>query len=264
MTLSREHLEDAVREVVWFHSIDLGDGLVTPGIKSTTQLDHELRAFRIPDLQGKTVLDIGAWDGYFSFAAERLGARRVVALDHYVWSIDLADYWSEVNRGAPRRPYQETRHWQPAELPGKRGFEMAREALGSRVEPCVADFMTADLEQIGTFDVVLFLGVLYHLENPFAAIRRLASVTRELAILETEAIAIPGLEQRALWEFFPSDELDGDVTNWWAPNERALKGMCLAAGFHRVDAIAGSPGGAEAANASADVIRYRAVVHAWK
>jgi len=79
-----------------------------------------------------------------------------------------------VNRGAARRPYQETRYWQPAELPGKRGFEMARKALGSRVEPCVADFMTADLEQIGTFDVVLFLGVLYHLENPFAAIRRLA------------------------------------------------------------------------------------------
>jgi len=89
MTLSRERMEDAVRSVVWFHSIDLGDGLVTPGVKSVTQLDQELRAFRIPDLQDKTVLDIGAWMVFLLRGGEA-GARRVVALDHYVWSIDLA------------------------------------------------------------------------------------------------------------------------------------------------------------------------------
>jgi tRNA (mo5U34)-methyltransferase len=264
LTLPRESLESAVGSVAWFHSIDLGNGIVTPGIKSAAQLDHELRAFGIPDLTGRTVLDVGAWDGYFSFAAESRGARRVVALDHYVWSVDFPRYWAEVNEGAARRPYHETRHWQPETLPGKRGFDLARETLGSRVEPCVADFMTADLEKIGTFDVVFFLGVLYHLENPFAAIRRLSSVTRELAIIETEAIAIPGRERRAFWEFFPSDELDGDVTNWWAPNDRALEGMCLAAGFRRMDVIAGPPAGGKEAVQSADVIRYRAVVHAWK
>jgi hypothetical protein len=58
----------------WFHSLDLATGVVTPGLKSPQQHMHELASFRIPDLRGKTVLDIGAWDGFYSFAAERLGA----------------------------------------------------------------------------------------------------------------------------------------------------------------------------------------------
>ncbi len=61
----------------WWHSIDLGDGVVTPGYKSPELLETELAALRLPDLAGRSVLDIAAWDGYFSFAAERLGAARV-------------------------------------------------------------------------------------------------------------------------------------------------------------------------------------------
>lgn len=72
----------------WFHSIDLAMGVVTPGLKSPEQHTRELASLRIPDLRGKTVLDIGAWDGFYSFAAERLGAARVVALDHHVWCLD--------------------------------------------------------------------------------------------------------------------------------------------------------------------------------
>src|SRR3954454_18825307 len=72
----------------WFHSIDLGMGVVTPGFKSSRSHRKELASFRLPDLRGKSVLDIGAWDGFYSFAAERLGAARVVALDHHVWGLD--------------------------------------------------------------------------------------------------------------------------------------------------------------------------------
>ncbi len=44
----------------------------------------------MPDLHGKSFLDIGTWDGWFAFTAERLGASRVVALDHFVW--DMPEY----------------------------------------------------------------------------------------------------------------------------------------------------------------------------
>ena len=66
----------------WWHSIDLGQGVVTKGAKTPETLQHELESLRLPDLRDKTVLDIGAWDGFFSFEAERRGARHVVALDH--------------------------------------------------------------------------------------------------------------------------------------------------------------------------------------
>ena len=70
----------------WWHSIDLGQGVVTKGAKTPETLQYELESLRLPDLRGKTVLDIGAWDGFFSFEAERRGARHVVALDHDVWT----------------------------------------------------------------------------------------------------------------------------------------------------------------------------------
>ena len=78
---------DALREAIaatgfWWHSIDLGDGLLTPGGKNAALLRREWEAMKVPDLAGRSVLDIGAWDGYFSFQAERLGAREVVARDH--------------------------------------------------------------------------------------------------------------------------------------------------------------------------------------
>jgi len=85
-----EDLRARVAEVpVWWHSIDLGDGIVTPGTKTSEWLTAELAQLELGDLRGKSVLDIGAYDGYYSFAAERMGAERVVALDGWVWSVDL-------------------------------------------------------------------------------------------------------------------------------------------------------------------------------
>jgi len=225
----------------WWHSLDLGQGVVTEGAKRADHLRGEVESFRFPDLRGKSFLDIGAWDGFFSFEAERRGATRVVALDHYVWS------------------------WKPRpnlareSLPDKkRGIEIAREALGSDVEVLVADFMTMDLDQLGEFDVVLFAGVLYHLLNPLEGLRRLAQVTRELAIVETEAIAVPELEDRAMFEFFENDELGGDPTNWWSPNAVALAGLCRTAGFGTVSVLNAPPG----QGTTSELQRYRLVAHA--
>lgn len=297
MTLTKEQLEQMVQSVPnWWHSIDLGNGVVTKGHKSPAQLAYELKSLRLPNLQGKSVLDIGAWDGFFSFAAERMGAKRVLALDHYVWSFDLPEafkYWADCKeRGIIPKPNLEMPFYRPSDLLGKQGFDTASHALNSNVEAHVADFMTMDLAEIGTFDVVLYLGVLYHMENPFEALKRVAAVTKELAIVETEAVAFPVIEHHAVCEFFESNELQGDVSNWWAPNEKAVGGMCRAAGFRHVDTIVGLPRttsqtprlGSKLAQVksslrhllprssnrqdhprpSPEVIRYRAFFHAWK
>src|SRR5947208_97682 len=76
-------LAQLVAARTWFHSIDLGDGVVTPGQKDTLS---EVGHLKLPDLTGRTVLDIGAYDGFYSFEAERRGAKRVVAADHFVWN----------------------------------------------------------------------------------------------------------------------------------------------------------------------------------
>ena len=292
MAFSKEQLEEMVRSVsFWWHSIDLGQGVTTNGFKSVEQLTHELQSLQLPDLRGKSVLDIGAWDGFFCFEAERRGAKRVLALDHYAWSLDLPQhikYWRECQeQGIVPELYHKTPNWRPSELPGKRAYDTVHRALNSKVETLVADFMELDLNEVGTFDVVFYLGVLYHMENPLEALKRVAAVTEEVAIIETEAVIFPGYEHLAVCEFFESNELNGDVSNWWAPNEKALIGMCRAAGFKRVEVIVSSPVKASAKKSGASILdflfesaiakkmgisrqpkpqveRYRAIAHAWK
>jgi tRNA (mo5U34)-methyltransferase len=251
----------------WFHSIDLGNGIITPGQKSHDQLLTEYSTMKVPPLDGKSVLDVGAWDGFFSFQAEREGAGRVMALDHYIWSMNIhkqqAYYRNCRDKGVVPSPYHMVPgHWDPGNLPGKRGFDTAHRILNSRVEQIVADFMTMDLVTIGAFDVAFFLGVLYHLENPFEALKRLAMLTRETAIIETAAIYIPGREENALFEFYESNELAADVGNWWAPNLMGLKKMCQAAGFRDVIAVGGPDVSEEVAD-SRDIIPCRITVQAW-
>lgn len=292
MTFSKEQLEEMARSIpFWWHSIDLGNGVITNGLRTTEQLSGELKSLQLPDLEEKSVLDIGAWDGFFSFEAERLGAKRVLALDHYIWSLDLPEHrkhWTECKeRGISPEQYHKMPYWRPSELPGKRAYDTAHRALNSKVETLVADFMEMDLTEIGTFDVVLYLGVLYHMQNPLEALKRVAAVTGELAIIETEAVVFPGYEHLAVCEFFESNELNADVSNWWAPNEKALVGMCRAAGFKRVEIIVGSPVRVRAKKMEASISyflsefpiskklglswqpkpqveRYRAIAHAWK
>ena len=113
----------AATDITWFHSLDLGDGHVTPGIKAPDQLAAEVASLNLPArLTGKSVLDIGAWDGFFSFEAQRRGARRVVALDHYAWSINWSawhDYYVKTtNEGkVPLPPDEVATVWDPERLP---------------------------------------------------------------------------------------------------------------------------------------------------
>lgn len=288
MGFTKEQLQEMAGSVpFWFHSIDLGQGVVTKGWKSKDRLEDEFRSCRLGDLRGKSVLDINAWDGFFSFAAERAGADRVAALDKYMWSLATdkwLKYWLECreNNISPVR-FQESPYWQPETLPGKSGFDSARRALNSRVEDMVDDLMEMNVTRLGTFDVVLYLGSLYHMLHPMEALLRVAAVTGEVAVIETEAIELPGLEDHAFCEFFPTNELLGDSSNWWAPNIKACVGMCHAAGFSRVEVLNRPPASRESFKAklrssvgyalrefsikkgpSGKVVRYRAMLKAWK
>ena len=197
-------LRSRVEAIRWYHTIDLGGGVVTTGVD-----DSPVRLARVQlpaSLRGKTVLDIGAWDGFFSFECERRGASRVVAADHFSWH---GTGWGT-----------------------KAGFTLAREALRSRVEDVDIDVMDLSPERIGTFDVVLFLGVLYHLRHPFLALERVASVARECLIVET-VVDLAGFNRPAM-AFYPGRELNDDPTNWWGPNVLAVEGMLQTLGFKDV------------------------------
>jgi tRNA (mo5U34)-methyltransferase len=200
---------DAIR---WYHTIDLGDGVTTRGVDDSPQ---RLARVQLPSsLAGLSVLDIGAWDGFFSFECERRGASRVVAADYYSWH---GGGWGS-----------------------KAGFTLAREVLGSRVEDVDIDVMDLTPDRIGTFDLVLFLGVLYHLRHPFLALERVASVTGDRLILET-VVDMVGFD-RAAMAFYPGRELNNDPTNWWGPNVPAVCGMLESLGFEQVSTVTRQPG----------------------
>jgi len=196
-------LRALVNSYLWHHQIDLGGGLITPGRDRSAQ---KLQALELPPLAGRTVLDIGAWDGYFSFAAERLGASRVVALDSVIWH-------------------------NISKVP----FEIARKLLDSQVEDVELEVLDISPETVGEFDVVFFLGVLYHMRDPMAALEAVASVTKELLVLET--LADLTFTRRPAAAFYPGSYIDGDHSNWWGPNAAALVGMVKEFGFKDVRII---------------------------
>lgn len=188
----------------WFHRIDLGNGLVTPGIDDSPE---KLKHLHLPlNLEGASVLDIGAWDGFFSFECERRRASHVVASDWFCWN----------GRG-------------------KQGFEIARAALGSNVEDVFLKVEDITPEGLGTFDVVLFLGVLYHAEDPMRYLRIVRSVCKGLAVVETvvDALDYP----RPAMVFYPKATLNNDPTNFWGPNRMAVEAMLYEVGFRTVNCM---------------------------
>jgi len=191
----------------WWHTIRLDTGELTPGVHSLEELEDNYRCFALADdLTGKRVLDIGCWDGFYSFEAERHGAQ-VVAVDA----------WSPPN------------------------FFAAREALDSKVEFHEWSVYEVDRERTGSFDIVLFLGVLYHLRHPLLALERVCEVTREEAIIETHSIDNIFPTPHPVMEFYEFDELGGQYDNWWGPNAECLIRMLRSAGFARVEVLRRQP-----------------------
>jgi tRNA (mo5U34)-methyltransferase len=203
-------LAQQVAAINWCHPIDLGGGVVTrPQWHVRRRYARRVALLQIPaDLRGKTVLDIGAWDGFFSFECERRGAARVLAIDDYAW----------------------TRH-------GKQGFLLAHDVLRSKVEhrSMTVEQVTPDL--VGTFDLVLFLGVFYHLRSPILALDNLRRVTAGTVICETHTLIPAAHGEWPLVGFFPGDDKAQEAPREFAaiPTIECLRQMFASAGFARCE-----------------------------
>lgn len=199
-----EELRTKVFSRPWFHRIDLGNGIVTPGVDDSPA---KLKLIHIPEnLQGKTVLDIGAFDGFFSFEAEKRGASRVLATDRFCWERQgMAD---------------------------GQGFKIAHAALRSRVEARMISVEELSPATVGLFDIVLFLGVLYHSQDPLRYLRAARSVCRETLIVETHIDAAD--YPRPAMVFYPGATLNNDPSNFWGPNLLCLAEMLKEVGFKRL------------------------------
>ena len=183
----------------WYHSIELPDGHVIQGMIGVEALKQRLAAFPIPaDLTGKRVLDVGAWTGWCSFEMERRGAQ-VVAVD----CVEFEE------------------------------FREAHRMIGSQVDYRILDVEELTPESVGLFDYVLFFGVLYHLRNPLLGLEKICAITKDTAYVEsfvTDDGSAP-----CTMEFYETDELGGQIDNWFGPSVQCAAALCRAAGFARVN-----------------------------
>ena len=224
--LERSDLAERVAALgPWFHNIDLGDGLWTaPDHFLGDYPAFKFRRFAdaLPaDLSGKTVLDIGCNAGFYSIEMARRGAARVVGID------------------------SDDRYLAQARL--------AADTLGYEIE--LRNLSVYDVGRLGErLDVVIFMGVLYHLRHPLLALDLIREhVAGDMLLFQTmqqgarevfvppadHPFHIPGTHQPPPFfdepgypkMHFIEREFAHDWTNWWAPNAACSQAMLRAAGF---------------------------------
>jgi tRNA (mo5U34)-methyltransferase len=189
----------------WYHSFELPGGERIEGVNKIELLRKRYARFPIPaDLTGKRVLDIGAWDGWFSFEAELHGAE-VTAID----CVEIAN------------------------------FLEIQKKLASRVSYRILDFYELPAAGLGVFDFVFCLGILYHLKHPLLALEIVCALTTDTAIVESFVIDADTWREHQdevpTMEFYETDELGNQLDNWIGPTVSCLMAMCRAAGFARVE-----------------------------
>lgn len=202
----------------WFHNLELGGVQTAPEhfLGDYPRVNFYRFAAALPeDLRGKTVLDIGCNAGFYAFEMKRRGAARVVAID------------------TNRRYLAQAR--------------LAARVLGLDVELRELDvYRVAELGE--RFDLVVFMGVLYHLRHPLLALDLLydhvvgdrllfqsmqrgadavAPVARDYSFHETSIFDRHGHPAM----FFVEHRYAGDWTNWWIPNRACVEAMLRSAGF---------------------------------
>jgi tRNA (mo5U34)-methyltransferase len=202
----------------WFHNINLGGHLTAPDhfLGDYPAVKWRRFADEIPaDLRGRSVLDVGCNGGFYSIEMKRRGADRVVAIDSDERYLAQARFAAEVS--------------------------------GVQVEfRCLSVYDVGALRE--RFDVVLFMGVLYHLRHPLLALDLLHEhVTREVLVFQS---MLRGSDRiLPLPRDYPFSEVDvfeqpgypvlhfvenryaADPTNWWIPNRAAAEAMLRSAGY---------------------------------
>lgn len=223
MSLDIEAARDAVRaNPVWYHTIELAPGVATPGY-----VDMRSTASRVlpNDLTGTRALDIGTFDGFWAFEMERRGAE-VVAID--LEKIDDAQ-WPPHKRDALLREQREY----GTEL--GRGFRLAAEILGSKVNRVVSDVYEITPERIGGPVDLAFIGtLLLHLRDPVRALEQVRGCLvpdGELRLIEPLSVALSIRAPRT-----PAAEFQTLTTpfNWWMPNLAGIDAWLRTARYERV------------------------------
>lgn len=154
--MEREALLEKLSNYSFYQSIDLGDGITTPGGRLGPKQQQVLAYINSLDLTGKRVVDLGCANGLFALAAEKRGASEVFAVDHTKQNIDGLN-------------------------------EVILPHLGSSIKPIQANVMDFTADKYGQFDLVIFAGLLYHLRYPFSALRIIRDLVSDggKLILET-------------------------------------------------------------------------------
>jgi SAM-dependent methyltransferase len=214
---------DAARDVLkrvplWFHTFSLNAGsLYTPGVAR----DHRYRIPVLPDdLRGKSVLDVGAFDGFYAFLAEARGARRVVAVDNEQYREWVLARWG-------------------VELEGAEGYRAIAELLDSDVEYRRLDAFELDqLDEL--FDFVFCFGILHRVESPLGLLKVLR---RRLAggghlLVETYGVANPELEHDSAVHVWKAGEVYArDDFVYWGFSGKSLARLAEHAGFARMEIL---------------------------
>jgi len=191
----------------WYHSLELPGGRVIDGFLSLAELKERFAEFPLPpNLSGKRVLDIGTWDGWFAFEAERRGAN-VVAVDNIE----------------------------------QENFHYARRELASKVVYEIAEVYELRDRGFAPFDYTFFLGVLYHLRHPLLALEIVCELTTDIAIVDSFIVDDDyrgGTGSPIPWmEFYETTELSNQVDNWVGPTLECLLALCRSAGFARAELL---------------------------
>jgi tRNA (mo5U34)-methyltransferase len=201
-------------EPYWFQRIELLPGLHSPGWSDP--LVEKLPYYGLPDdLTGKRVLDVGCAEGFFSFEAERRGAREVIAIDSCPDSV--------------------------------RRFNLARAARRSHATAFLMNVYDLDRDRLGTFDLMLFYGVLYHLKHPQYALERIRDVCTGELRLQTLTHEEPSLKGVPWARYYPHGMMSGkqnelyDVTVFWAFNSACCLAMLDHVGFTDLEIVSADP-----------------------
>ena len=243
----------------WYHTIDLGDGIITPGV---FDLRNELGHYNFPnDMSGMHVLDVGSATGFFAFEFEKRGAS--------VTSVELpsiADW--DMPPGADRDlTLQELMNFHQASsveelhylhLDGP--FRFCHERLHSKVTRVYSTIydLYRDRLNLRQFDLVFLGDMLLHVFSPLSALSAIAPLCRERLIVSQ---IIPDLdEERPLMLYTGGDSRSGDNRSWWLPNRTCFSQMLKRLGFQTVD----FPGKFQGVSRSAGSIISRTIIHATK
>jgi len=239
----------------WYHSFQLDGETKIMGWAEQNQAypetafaEQDFQYYQLPkDWSNKTVLDVGGWDGAISFEMERRGSNKVVLVNPYSLSdIDLPiqgegtlEYFEQIYRekGYPLKEIHSG------------GALLLIEWFQSSIIILYSTVYDLPTKVQHPFDLVLFLGLLYHLRDPIRGLEAASKVTKELLILETMCFPEDdplAHDQRSYCEFLGCDK----GQNWWIFNYHAIEHMLGVNGFRHIE--------------RKSTWRHRCVYHAYK